>query len=114
MSKNNVLTNGMWAYLLKTLSAIYAHVAIRNWKEARKTGKFKYFRKNICLKIKKKVAKKKAAKLEKKMNKLAAKADKICRNREDFDILANKIFDKRDYRLHMERFKPHNYKFEED
>ena len=48
------------------------------------------------------------------MNKLAQKADKICRNRYDFEMLANKIFDKRDYRLHMERFKPHNYKFEED
>lgn len=48
------------------------------------------------------------------MNKLAAKADKICKNRYDFEILANKIFDKRDYRLHIERFKPHNYKFEED
>lgn len=109
----NVLTNGMWAYLLKTLSAIYAHVAIRNWKEARKTGKFKYFRKNICLKIKKKVAKKKATKLEKKMNKLAAKADKICRNRYDFEILANKIFDKRDYRIYMSKFKPCSYKFDE-
>lgn len=48
------------------------------------------------------------------MNKLAAKANKICKNRYDFEILADKIYQKRDYRLHMERFKPHNYKFEED
>lgn len=82
--------------------------------EVIKTGKFKYFRKNICLKIKKKSAKRKTAKLEKRMDKLAQKADKICRNRNDFEILANKIFDKRDYRLHMEKFKPHSYKIEED
>jgi hypothetical protein len=78
-----------------------------------KMGKFKYFRKNICLKIKKKIAKKKATKLEKKMNKLAAKADKICKNRYDFEILANKIFDKRDYRIYMSKFKPCSYKFDE-
>ena len=48
------------------------------------------------------------------MDKLAQKADKICRNRYDFEILANKIYQKRDYRLYMERFKPHSYKFEEE
>lgn len=82
--------------------------------EVIKTGKLKYFCKNICLKIKKKSAKRKTAKLEKKMDKLAQKADKICRNRYDFEILANKIYQKRDYRLYMERFKPHSYKFEEE
>lgn len=82
--------------------------------EVIKTGKFKYFRKNICLKIKKKSAKRKTAKIEKKMDKLAQKADKICRKTSDFDVLANKIFDKRDYRIHMSKFKAHNYKFEED
>ena len=82
--------------------------------EVIKMSKFKYFCKNLSRKRKAKSAKKRAAKLEKKMNKLAAKADKICKNRYDFEILANKIYQKRDYRLHMERFKPHNYKFEED
>ncbi|MFR7820803.1 hypothetical protein [Candidatus Pseudoruminococcus sp.] len=77
-------------------------------------SKFKYFCKNVSAKRKAKSAKRKTAKLEKKMNKLAAKADKICKNRYDFEILVNKIYQKRDYRLHMERFKPHNYKFEED
>ncbi len=77
-------------------------------------SKLKNFCKNICLKIKKKSAKRKTAKLEKKMNKLAQKADKICRNRYDFEILANKIFDKRDYRIHMSKFKAHKYKIEEE
>ena len=76
--------------------------------------KLKNFCKNLCRKSKAKSAKRKTAKLEKRMNKLAEKADKICRNRYDFEILANKIYQKRDYRLHIERFKPHNYKFEED
>lgn len=76
--------------------------------------KLKNFCKNLSRKSKAKSAKRKTAKLEKKMNKLAQKADKICRNRYDFEILANKIYQKRDYRLHIERFKPHNYKFEED
>lgn len=77
-----------------------------------KMSKFKYFCKNVSARRKAKSAKRKTAKLEKKMNKLADRADKICKNRYDFEILANKIFDKRDYRLHMERFKPHNYKFD--
>ena len=77
-------------------------------------SKLKNFFRNLSRKSKAKSAKKRAARLEKKMNKLAAKADKICRNRNDFEILANKIFDKRDYRIHMEKFKPHNYKFEEE
>lgn len=77
-------------------------------------SKLKNFCKNLSRKSKAKSAKKRAARLEKKMNKLAAKADKICKNRYDFEILANKIYQKRDYRLHMERFKPHNYKFEEE
>ena len=77
-------------------------------------SKLKNFCKNVSIKSKKKSEKRKTAKLEKRMNKLTEKADKICRNREDFEILANKIFDKRDYRIHMEKFKPHNYKFEED
>lgn len=79
-----------------------------------KISKFKYFCKNVSARRKAKSAKRKTAKLEKKMNKLADRADKICKNRYDFEILANKIYQKRDYRLHMERFKPHNYKFEED
>ena len=82
--------------------------------EVIKTGKFKYFCKNICLKIKKKFAKRKTAKLEKRMDKLAQKADKICRNRNDFEILADKIYQKRDYRIYMSKFKAHNYKFEGD
>ncbi|MCI5656696.1 MAG: hypothetical protein MR300_09710 [Ruminococcus sp.] len=77
-------------------------------------SKLKNFCKNLSRKSKAKSAKKRAAKLEKKMNKLAAKADKICKNRNDFDVLANKIYQKRDYRIHMEKFKPHNYKFEEE
>ena len=77
-------------------------------------SKLKNFCKNVSIKSKKKSAKKRAAKLEKKMNKLADRADKICRNRYDFEILANKIYQKRDYRLYMERFKPHSYKFEEE
>lgn len=76
--------------------------------------KLKNFCKSLSRKSKAKSAKKRTAKLEKKMNKLADRADKICKNRYDFEILANKIYQKRDYRLHMERFKPHNYKFEED
>ena len=77
-------------------------------------SKLKNFCKNISIKSKKKSAKRKTAKLEKRMNKLAEKADKICRNRYDFEILANNIYQKRDYRLHIQRIKPHNYKFEED
>lgn len=77
-------------------------------------SKLKNFCKNLSRKSKAKSAKKRAAKLEKKMNKLADRADKICKNRYDFEILANKIFDKRDYRIHMSKFKAHNYKFEED
>ena len=77
-------------------------------------SKFKNFCENLSRRSKASSAKKRAAKLEKHMDKLAQKADKICRNRYDFEILANKIYQKRDYRLHMERFKPHNYKFEED
>lgn len=76
--------------------------------------KLKNFCKNLSRKSKAKSAKRKTAKLEKRMNKLAEKADKICKNRYDFEILANKIFDKRDYRIHMSKFKAHNYKFEED
>lgn len=75
-------------------------------------NKFKYLCKNVSARRKAKSAKRKTAKLEKRMNKLAEKADKICRNRYDFEILANKIFDKRDYRIHMSKFKPHNYKFD--
>lgn len=76
-------------------------------------SKLKNFCKNVSIKSKKKSAKKRAAKLEKKMDKLATKADKICRNRYDFEILANKIFDKRDYRIYMSKFKPCSYKFDE-
>lgn len=75
-------------------------------------SKLKNFCKNVSRKSKAKSAKRKTAKLEKRMNKLAEKADKICRNRYDFEILANKIFDKRDYRIHMSKFKAHNYKFD--
>lgn len=77
-------------------------------------SKLKNFCENLSRKSKAKSAKRKTAKLEKHMNKLAQKADKICRNRNDFEILVNKIFDKRDYRIHMSKFKAHNYKFEED
>lgn len=77
-------------------------------------SKLKNFCKNLSRKSKAKSAKRKTAKLEKKMDKLAAKADKICRNRYDFEILADKIYQKRDYRLHMERFKPHKYRIEEE
>ena len=76
-------------------------------------SKLKNFCKNVSIKSKKKSAKKRAAKLEKKMNKLADRADKICRNRYDFEILANKIFNKRDYRIYMSKFKPCSYKFDE-
>lgn len=75
-------------------------------------SKLKNFCKNVSRKSKAKSAKRKTAKLEKRMDKLAQKADKICRNRYDFEILANKIFDKRDYRIHMSKFKAHNYKFD--
>lgn len=77
-------------------------------------SKLKNFCKNVSIKSQKKSAKRKTAKLEKRMNKLAEKADKICRNRYDFEILADKIYQKRDYRLHIEKFKPHDYRFEED
>lgn len=77
-------------------------------------SKFKNFCKNLSRKSKAKSAKKRAAKLEKRMDKLAQKADKICRKTSDFDVLANKIFDKRDYRIYMSRFIHHNYKFEEE
>lgn len=77
-------------------------------------SKLKNFCKNLSRKSKAKSAKKRAAKLEKRMDKLAQKADKICRNPADFNTLANKIFDKRDYRIYMSRFIHHNYKFEED
>ena len=76
--------------------------------------KLKNFYRNVNARRKANSAKRKTAKLEKRMNKLAEKADKICRNRYDFEILVNKIFDKRDYRIHMSKFKAHNYKFEED
>lgn len=77
-------------------------------------SKFKNFCENLSRRSKASSAKKRAAKLEKKMDKLAQKADKICRKTSDFDVLANKIFDKRDYRIYMSRFIHHNYKFEED
>lgn len=76
-------------------------------------SKLKNFCKNLSRKSKAKSAKKRAAKLEKKMNKLADRADKICRNRYDFEILANKIYQKRDYRIYMSKFKPCSYKFDE-
>ncbi len=75
-------------------------------------SKLKNFCKNVSIKSKKKSAKRKTAKLEKRMDKLADRADKICRNPADFNMLANKIFDKRDYRIHMSKFKAHNYKFD--
>lgn len=77
-------------------------------------SKLKNFYRNVNARRKANSAKRKTAKLEKKMDKLAAKADKICRNRYDFEILADKIYQKRDYRLHMERFKPHKYRIEEE
>ena len=77
-------------------------------------SKLKNFCENLSRKSKAKSAKKRAAKLEKKMNKLAEKADKICRNRYDFEILANKIFDKRDYRIYMSKFVQHKYRIEEE
>lgn len=77
-------------------------------------SKLKNFYRNLSRKSKANSTKRKTAKLEKRMDKLAAKADKICKNRNDFDVLANKIYQKRDYRIHMEKFKPHNYKFEEE
>lgn len=75
-------------------------------------SKLKNFCENLSRKSKAKSAKRKTAKLEKRMDKLADRADKICKNRYDFEILANKIFDKRDYRIHMSKFKAHNYKFD--
>lgn len=77
-------------------------------------SKLKNFCRNVNARRKANSAKRKTAKLEKRMDKLAAKADKICRKTSDFDVLANKIFDKRDYRIHMSKFKAHNYKFEEE
>ena len=77
-------------------------------------SKLKNFCKNLSRKSKAKSAKRKTAKLEKRMNKLAEKADKICRNRYDFEILANKIFDKRDYRIYMSKFVQHKYRIEEE
>lgn len=77
-------------------------------------SKLKNFCRNVNARRKANSAKRKTAKLEKKMDKLAQKADKICRNRYDFEILADKIYQRRDYRLYMERFKPHSYKFEEE
>lgn len=76
--------------------------------------KFKNFCKNLSRKSKAKSAKKRAAKLEKRMDKLAQKADKICRKTSDFDVLANKIFDKRDYRIYMSKFVQHKYRIEEE
>ena len=77
-------------------------------------SKLKNFCKNVSIKSKKKSAKRKTAKLENKMNRLVTKADKICRNRYDFEVLADKIYQRRDYRIYMSKFKAHNYKFEED
>lgn len=77
-------------------------------------SKLKNFCRNVNARRKANSAKRKTAKLEKRMDKLAQKADKICRNPADFNTLANKIFDKRDYRIYMSRFIHHNYKFEED
>ena len=77
-------------------------------------SKLKNFCKNVSIKSKKKSAKRKTAKLEKRMNKLAEKADKICRNPADFNTLANKIFDKRDYRIYMSKFVQHKYRIEEE
>ena len=77
-------------------------------------SKLKNFFRNLSRKSKAKSAKKRAARLEKKMNKLAQKADKICRKTSDFDVLANKIFDKRDYRIYMSKFVQHKYRIEEE
>lgn len=74
--------------------------------------KIKVLSENIRRKYRAKIAKKRTAKIEKKMDKLAKKADKICRNPADFNTLANKIFDKRDYRIYMSRFIHHKYKIE--
>ncbi len=74
--------------------------------------KIKVLSENIRRKYRAKIAKKRTAKIEKKMDKLAQKADKICRNPADFNTLANKIFDKRDYRIYMSRFIHHKYKIE--
>ena len=74
--------------------------------------KIKVLSENIRRKYMAKIAKKRTAKIEKKMDKLAQKADKICRNPADFNTLANKIFDKRDYRIYMSRFIHHKYKIE--
>lgn len=77
-------------------------------------SKFKNFYRNVNARRKANSAKKRAAKLEKKMDKLAQKADKICRKTSDFDVLANKIFDKRDYRIYMSKFVQHKYRIEEE
>lgn len=77
-------------------------------------SKLKNFCKNLSRKSKAKSAKRKTAKLEKRMDKLAQKADKICRNRYDFEILANKIYQKRDYRIYMSKFVQHKYRIEEE
>lgn len=77
-------------------------------------SKLKNFFRNVNARRKAKSAKKRAAKLEKKMDKLAQKADKICRNRYDFEILANKIYQKRDYRIYMSKFVQHKYRIEEE
>ena len=74
--------------------------------------KLKVLFENIRRKRRANIAIKKTAKIEKKMDKLAQKADKICRNPQDFNTLANKIFDKRDYRIYMSRFIHHKYKIE--
>ena len=74
--------------------------------------KIKVLSENIRRKYRAKIAKKRTAKIEKKMDKLAQKADKICRNPADFNTLANKIFDKRDYRIYMSRFIHHKYEIE--
>lgn len=77
-------------------------------------SKLKNFCRNVNARRKAKSAKKRAAKLEKHMDKLAQKADKICRNPADFNTLANKIFDKRDYRIYMSKFVQHKYRIEEE
>ena len=77
-------------------------------------SKFKNFCENLSRRSKASSAKKRAAKLEKRMDKLAQKADKICRKTSDFDVLANKIFDKRDYRIYMSKFVQHKYRIEEE
>lgn len=76
--------------------------------------KLKNFYRNVNARRKANSAKRKTAKLEKRMDKLAQKADKICRKTSDFDVLANKIFDKRDYRIYMSKFVQHKYRIEEE